>query len=360
MQQLKSIYKKNPLYLSDDSLKAYIIKTKIYLKPGLLRQFDTYYSLHQSKRALFNYIIQRLEEKAAYTAQQQNAPGKTKDITIYKMDYLIELFNLRRYSPKTIKNYTQALKQIAMYIKNKYNIPLHEADEDKIYRYFVHLTNREQRSASTVRIHRFALQFYFTNILINPLQLESLSHVRHEKKLPTVLTREEIIAIITSINNLKHRTMISLLYCSGLRVSEVVKIRVRDLDFKNLTLTVRGAKGKKDRVTIFSESIRPSLLEFINGKEAVDLLFTSQTGTRPNTKLTVRTVQGAFKKALLKSGIQKSASCHSLRHSFATHLLESGVSVRYIQELLGHKNINTTTIYTKVSAPGIRGIKSPL
>ena len=150
--------------------------------------------------------------------------------------------------------------------------------------------------------------------------------------------------------------MISLAYGAGLRVSEVVKIRVKDLNFLEKIIYVRQAKGNKDRITVLPEKLLPDLKDFAFKKNKDDFLFESERGGL----LTTRTAQKIFSSALLKAGISADATFHSLRHSFATHLLENGTDIRYIQALLGHRSIRTTQRYTQVSASGIRNIKSPL
>ena len=158
------------------------------------------------------------------------------------------------------------------------------------------------------------------------------------------------------IENPKHKLIIALSYTAGLRVSEAVNLKVKDINLDELTIHIKNAKGKKDRLTIFSEKIKLPLQKLIVLKDKNDYVFESERGG----KLSERTAQIIFEKALFKSGIKKEASFHSLRHSFATHLLENGTDVRYVQELLGHANIRTTQIYTHITNPSIKNIKSPL
>ena len=145
-------------------------------------------------------------------------------------------------------------------------------------------------------------------------------------------------------------------YGAGLRISEVVNLKVKDVNLEELTIYLKNAKGKKDRITIFPEKIKTYLQNLIAGKNPNDYLFESERGG----KLTERTAPKVFENAQRQSGIKKEATFHSLRHSFATHLLENGVDVRYVQELLGHQNIRTTQIYTQVTNPKLKNIKSPL
>lgn len=184
----------------------------------------------------------------------------------------------------------------------------------------------------------------------------NLKFAKRSKKLPIVLSREEINKIIEVLPNKKHKLLISLAYGAGLRVSEVINLKVKDINPEELTIHLKDAKGKKDRITIFPEKIKFDIINIMDGKDKNNFIFESERGG----KLTERTAQKVFENALKKSGIQKDATFHSLRHSFATHLLENGVDIRYVQELLGHQNIRTTQLYTRVTNPSIKKIKSPL
>ena len=156
--------------------------------------------------------------------------------------------------------------------------------------------------------------------------------------------------------NYKHNLLVSLSYGSGLRVSEVIALKIKDIDFDRMTIHIKQAKGQKDRITILPTKLKNDLTNFMRSKSSNDFVFPSERGG----KLTTRTVQKVFSSALVKSGIQKDATFHSLRHSFATHLLENGTDIRFVQEILGHANIRTTQRYTHVTNPQLRNIKSPL
>ena len=179
---------------------------------------------------------------------------------------------------------------------------------------------------------------------------------KKSKKLPIVLSRDEINGLINSISNHKHKLLVSLAYGAGLRISEVLSIKVGDVDLNELQLHIKEAKGMKDRITVLSEKLCNDLEVMMAGKGAGDYVFNSERGG----KLSVRTAGKIFKNALMKAGIKKDATFHSLRHSFATHLIENGTNIRYVQSLLGHSSIKTTELYTKVTSLGLRGIKSPL
>ena len=188
------------------------------------------------------------------------------------------------------------------------------------------------------------------------MQKIEIRSAKRPKRLPIVLSRVEIKKIIESSKNSKHRLLLSLAYGAGLRVSEAISLKVQDLDFYELTIHIKQAKGQKDRISIIPEGIISELRNLIAGKINNDFVFASERGG----KLTTRTAQKIFENALHISKITKNATFHSLRHSFATHLLENGTDVRYVQELLGHQNIRTTQRYTQVTNPQLKNIKSPL
>jgi len=171
-----------------------------------------------------------------------------------------------------------------------------------------------------------------------------------------VLSHTEIEQIIEETDNAKYKLMISLGYACGLRVSEVVNLRVADLNIDELVVRIKGAKGKKDRISVLPEKLQNDLRNIIAGKDDGDFVFPSSR----RGKLTTTSLQKMFRKSLSKAKVNKPATFHSLRHSFATHLLENGTDVRYVQELLGHSNIRTTQVYTQVTNPKLKNIKSPL
>ncbi len=257
---------------------------------------------------------------------------------------------LRNYSRKTIKSYLGCLSDYFHYAKNINKDP----DVALIKEYLLKKQSAGQ-SPQTVNLHLNAIKYFYREIFKSPIAI-NLKFSKTSKKLPIVLSREEVGKIIDSIRNEKHRLLVALSYGAGLRVSEAVKLRVGDINLNELTVHIKGAKGNKDRITIFPEKLKEDLSELTALQHGNEYLFESERGG----KLTERTAQKVFENSLKKAGIKKDATFHSLRHSFATHLLENGVDVRYVQELLGHANIRTTQIYTKVTNPAIKNIKSPL
>jgi site-specific recombinase XerD len=257
---------------------------------------------------------------------------------------------LQNYSQKTIKSYLVCLRDYFRFIKNVKKDP----DVSLVKKYLLEKQEAGQ-SSQTMNLYLQAIKYFYREIMKSPIEID-LKFAKTAKRLPVVLSREEIEKIIASIRNEKHRLMIALGYGVGLRVSEVVNLRVRDMDLDELVVHVKVAKGNKDRITVFPEKLKADLSEIMALQHGNEYLFESERGGR----LSERAAQLIFEKALQKSGIQKNATFHSLRHSFAAHLLENGTDVRYVQELLGHANIRTTQIYTKVTNPMLKNIKSPL
>lgn len=204
-----------------------------------------------------------------------------------------------------------------------------------------------------------ALRFLYVELYKKPFVISSLPRPQREKKLPDVLNENEVRQLFLSVDNLKHRTMLMLAYASGLRVSELVRIRIEDIDGQRGLIHIRDAKGKRDRYTVLPESLRGQLLAYWKEYrlERKGWLFPGQT---LDHHLSERSIQAVLARALKKAGIEKPVSMHTLRHSFATHLLEHGVDLRYIQELLGHQSVRTTEIYTHVSNRVLGKIRSPL
>lgn len=257
---------------------------------------------------------------------------------------------LRNYSRKTIESYLGCLADYFRYIKNVKKDP----DVGLIKKYLLEKQGRGQ-APQTINLHLNAIKYFYREIFKSFVRI-GIKFAKTSKKLPVVLSRNEIEKIISVIENKKHKLMIALSYGAGLRVSEIINLKVKDVNLGELTIHIKGAKGNKDRITVFPEKLKTDIKELTALQRGSEYVFESERGG----KLTERTAQIVFEKSLKKAKIEKDATFHSLRHSFATHLLENGVDVRYVQELLGHQNIRTTQLYTKVTNPMIKNIKSPL
>jgi site-specific recombinase XerD len=265
------------------------------------------------------------------------------------------LFNLKReleirgFSSKTIKSYLLYNTSFLKFVKKS---PKSVNIED--IRKYLDYQTRHGVSNTTLNLIISALKFYYEQILRRRFFWQ-IKRPKKEKHLPIVLSKGEIKKILSQVKNVKHKLILGLMYASGLRVSEVCHLKVKGLDFDNNILWVRASKGRKDRQTLMPQAISKILKKYVNKKTSNDYVFENSQGGR----LSERSVQKVFRQALKKSGIKKDATCHSLRHSFATHLLEKGTDIRYIQELLGHKRIETTQVYTKVASNKLREIGSP-
>ncbi|HKL17305.1 MAG TPA: tyrosine-type recombinase/integrase [Patescibacteria group bacterium] len=257
---------------------------------------------------------------------------------------------IKNYSPKTIKSYLYGLREYFSFKGNN----LTKLDQENI-RDFLFYCEKKHILPQSRNLFLNAIKFYYRNVVKISQEIE-VELAKKPKILPTVLSRSEVSKILESTKNTKHKLLLTLAYGAGLRVSEIVALKVQNLDFEELTVHIKQAKGQKDRISVIPESLVDSLKNLVAGKLGNDLVFESQRGG----KLTTRTAQKVFKNALCGSGVKKNATFHSLRHSFATHLLENGTDVRYVQELLGHQNIRTTQRYTQVTNPKLKNIKSPL
>lgn len=257
---------------------------------------------------------------------------------------------IRNYSPRTVKSYLGCLKAFIEFAGTRREL----SNEEKI-KTFLRKKFDQGQASSTVSLHLNAIKFFFRQVM--KVDLDSrMKFPKREKRLPVVLSRSEIQSVLTVIRNKKHRLIISLAYGAGLRVSEVANLRIRDLELDRMMLVVRQSKGGRDRVSLIPGKIRDDLVTWMALREPNDFVFESERGG----KLHSRTLQKIFQSALNWAGVKKEATFHSLRHSFATHLLENGVDIRYVQELLGHQNIRTTQRYTRVTGQNLRKIKSPL
>ena len=263
---------------------------------------------------------------------------------------------LRNYSPKTIKAYVSCLRSFVAHFKPRH--PRHLAQSD-IRNYLVYLITEKKHSAGTVNQVFNALRLLYVDLYKKPFVIGALPRPQKDSKLPDVLSPVEVKRLFASVDNLKHRTMLMLAYASGLRVGELVRPRIEDVDGDRGLMHIRTAKGKRDRFTVFPESLRDQLLAYWKQYN----LGTSGwhfPGYTIDRHLGERSIQAVMERALRQSGIKKPVSMHTLRHSFATHLLERGTDLRYIQALLGHQSVRTTEVYTHVSNRALGRIISPL
>lgn len=264
----------------------------------------------------------------------------------------LQKLEVHRYSINTVKAYVNCFEK---FINHFTELELHEISENEIQS-FLQVLVQAGRSNSYLNQMINAIKFYYEVVLGMPNRFYAIPRPRKVRKLPTVLSKEEAIALINSTNNIKHRCIAGLLYSAGLRMSELLNLKISDIDSKRMLIRVCGGKGKKDRYTLLSRSAITDLRTYYLEWRPKDYLFEGQEGG----PYSGRSVQSVIKGAARKAGIRKRVTAHVLRHSFATHLLESGTDLRSIQVLLGHSSSKTTEIYTHVAINRLSNIRSPL
>ena len=264
----------------------------------------------------------------------------------------LQKLELKKYSNNTVKSYVKCFEDFINYYNESSIDNLNEHDI-KSYLQFLIQTNR---SKSYINQSINSIKFYYEIVLGMPNRFYNIERPRKDKKLPIVLSKEDILNLIENTNNLKHRCIVSLLYSAGLRRSELLNLKLTDIDSSRMLVRVEDAKGGKDRYTLLSKTVLKNLRAYYRQCKPKMYLFES-----PNhEKYSPNSVGKIVSAAALKAGIRKRVSPHTLRHSFATHLLENGTDLRYIQLLLGHNSTKTTEIYTHVARSSFDSIKNPL
>jgi site-specific recombinase XerD len=268
-------------------------------------------------------------------------------------DAYLEKLSILRYSKNTIRIYRDCFTEFINFLSGK---KLEEVKHSDILSYLRYLV--EERCVSTSYQNQAinAVKFYFEKVQGGKRETYFIERPRSEKFLPEVLSEEEVISVIGTISNLKHKCMIMASYSAGLRVGELLNLRIKDIDSKRMLIRISQGKGKRDRVTLLSRKLLELLRNYYKQYHPREWLFEGIAGGRYSE----RSIQNVLKKACRKAGIRKHVTMHTLRHSFATHLLENNTDIRYIQELLGHANPKTTQIYTHITTRGLDQIKSPL
>mgnify|MGYP000980198388 CR=1 FL=1 len=261
--------------------------------------------------------------------------------------------NHKRYSISTIDTYSEAVR---IFLKYVYPKNLHEVEVDDMVSFVNEYIVSNGLSYSYQNQFVNGAKLFFREVMKSQLDVEKFDRPRREHKLPNVLSKEEVKVILNSLINVKHRTMLSLIYACGLRRSELLNLKPSNIDSKRGILIILNSKGKKDRIVPISENIIEMLRNYCKMYKPKEWLFEGQYS---GDQYSEESLAKVLKNACTKACIKKPVTLHWLRHSYATHLLESGTDLRYIQELLGHKNSKTTEIYTHVSTKSLQKIKSP-
>jgi integrase/recombinase XerD len=326
----------------------------------------------ESREGLVDEILQAFKGKArvdltAVKPDKKNPPEKNPDkiqpinLTIRELTeeqgqalrMMEQKMKLRRYSEDSQRTYLQQFKNFVRFYSSDNPTELTEIE---IRNYFIYLVEKKKVGESTQNQAINAIKFFYEKVLGQGRKVYRLERPLKEKRLPEVLSQEEIIRIFESMENIKHRAMIMLIYAAGLRRSELLNLRIGDIDMNRNTVFIRGGKGRKDRQSVMAQSLNPLLTEYLKKHNPNFWLFEGPKASRYSESSLRQILHRAAKKA----GIKKHVRLHMLRHSFATHLLESGTSTRYIQVLLGHESPKTTEIYAHVSRFALDKIESPL
>ena len=266
---------------------------------------------------------------------------------------MLEDLRIRNYAPTTVACYIRSVAKFAQH----FNKSPDQLGPEEIRSWQLFLLNEKRVKLSTYIQAVCALRFFYQNTLHRKIEIDRIPLPRYEKKLPVILSKAEVKALLEAPKNLKHRAMLSTMYGAGLRVSEVASLKVSDLDRERHVIWVRGGKGHKDRQVMLAEPLRELLSAYWRWKRPTDWLF---PGTNPDCPIATTSVFRACQKAARKAGISKPIHPHSLRHAFATHLLDEGVNLLVIQTLLGHAHLKTTARYLHLSESAIRSTRSPL
>lgn len=297
----------------------------------------------------------QLKEQWAELKEKEKA-DRLVDIdqeTVRAIDYFKLWMEQKRYSPQTVKNYLNQLIQFLTYYQPR---SYKELTVEDVERYNHNVIIGQGLSVSFQRGMVGAIKLFYSHGQNTKMDLNKLQRPFKEHRLPDVLSKEEVEAIIKSTNNIKHKALLGIIYSCGLRIGEVIALELKHMDKDRKLIKIVQAKGKKDRYVPYSDKLRSILHTYFGQYSPQKYLFEGQYEGPYTERSAAKVLQNAIKKC----GIKKNATLHTLRHSFATHLLEAGTDIRYIQELLGHNSPKTTMIYTHVSSKKISEIKSPL
>jgi len=260
---------------------------------------------------------------------------------------------LRNLTENTQRSYLRIIRQFSEY----FNRSPEELGTEELREYLLHLKRDKKQAAKTLNVAYSALKFFYHNVLDRPWEISPVPRVKLDKKLPVVLSTEEIKRLLTVIRNIKHKALLTVIYSAGLRTSEAANLKISDIDSSRMQIRIQNSKGAKDRYTILSETALRILRQYWKINRPHEWLFPGRFGDKP---IGFRGISFIFNQYKKRAGITKAATVHSLRHSFATHLLENGADLYHIQLLLGHSSPKTTTVYLHVRRVDLQKIASPL
>ena len=316
--------------------------------------FKSVFEAFNREKIFVDYSALRKKSEIVNTAPIVSVSKESlSELQAIAINLMAQKLSLRGYSENTAKTYLEQFKLFLRFY-SKYNPE--DLEEPEIINYLLYLVDKKRISKSTQNQAINAIKFYYEKVLRQERKVYYVERPMKEKKLPLVLNQDEIILIFGALTNIKHSTMLMLIYSAGLRRSELINLRIGDLDMTRQVVFIRGAKGRKDRQSLLAKNLNPLLQQYMTEHKPRYWLFEGERGEQYSAS----SLQKVFTQALQKAGIQKHAHLHSLRHSFATHLLESGASTRFIQVLLGHESSKTTELYTQVTQFSLSRIRNPL
>jgi len=279
---------------------------------------------------------------------------KINEINRPAIQQMLDTLILKSYSENTIKTYCGEFAQLLIILKK---VDVNTLTPERLRAYFLYCIKELNLSENLIHSRINAVKFYFEQVLHRDVMLfEDIPRPKKKYLLPKVFSKEDILKLFQAIDNPKHLLIIKLCYGMGLRVSEIVNLKINDIDFNRMMVLIESSKGKKDRYVNLPTSIVEELKDYLSVFKPEKFVFEGQYGGQ----YSIRSVQAVFKTAMKKAKINKDVGIHALRHSYATHLLEVGTDMVFIQKLLGHKDVKTTQIYAKVSQKQLSKVKSPL
>lgn len=292
--------------------------------------------------------LQIQEKELGANIQNQIHPKNQHAFTRF-----LEHLKLKAYSPNTIRTYATEFGHLLKILKA---YPVEELDQNRLKDYFLYCVKKEKVKENHLNSRINAIKFYFEQVLKRPKMFFDIPRPKKPKLLPKMLSKKDIKSLFDHTQNPKHLLMLQLCYGMGLRISEITNLKVEHINSQDRLVLISASKGKKDRYTNLPESVLMLLRNYYREYRPKEYLFEGQYGSQYST----RSVQAVFKTAMRKAKIHKTIGIHGLRHSYVTHLIESGADIRFLQELLGHKSIKTTQIYTHITDVKKASIRSPL
>lgn len=293
------------------------------------------------KKMMLQKLVYLLSDKSGYVVHGEN-----------EIKELVRMLELKSYSRSTIKVYKQSFNAFTDHFDER---EIEKVSSREVEEYLLHLRNNNQ-SETAIHMAVNAIKFYYEKVLKKPKEIYEVQRPKKPIKNVTVFSENEVTRIINAITNIKHKAMLMIGYAAGLRISEIINLKIKDIDSERMMLHIKSAKGKKDREVILSERLLAELRSYYKLHKPKVFLFEGQKGSQYST----RSLNMIMQQAKLRAGVKKEGSIHAFRHSFATHLLEGGTDLSVIQRLLGHNDIKTTLRYTHVSKTMIQKIQSPL